>query len=78
VVREHVGEHLSLRRHFFIDESDPDAVILYRQDYAFVAALSAKGVTREGIVEAAREDYRKLVQVHMARHVQNGEEHRSS
>ena len=73
-----MGESLSLPRHYFIDESDPDAVILYRQDYAFVAAFSAKGVTKEGIVEAAREDYRKLVQVHCARHVQNGEEHRSA
>jgi hypothetical protein len=78
VVREHVGERLSLPRHYFIDEWDPDAVILYRQDYAFVAAFSAKGVTREGIIEVAREDYRKLVQVPCARHVQQGEEHRSA
>jgi hypothetical protein len=43
-----------------------------------VAAFSAKGVTREGIIEVAREDYRKLVQVPCARHVQQGEEHRSA
>ena len=39
---------------------------------AFVAAFSARSVTREGMVEAAREDYRKLVQVHMARHAKKG------
>jgi hypothetical protein len=49
-----------------------------RQDDAFVAAFSARGVTREGIIEAAREDYRKLVEVHMARRAQSGEEHRSA
>jgi hypothetical protein len=78
VVREHVGERVSVPCHYFIDESDPDVVILYRQDYAIAAAFSAKGVTREGIVEAAREDYPKLVQVHCARYVQNGEEYRSA
>ena len=48
--------------HYVLDESDPDLAILYRQDGSFVAAFSARGATREGIVEAAREDYRKLMQ----------------
>jgi hypothetical protein len=60
VVRGHVGERLALPRHYFIDESDPDAVILRREDGAFVAAFSTTGATREGIVEAAKEDYRRL------------------
>ena len=47
---------------YYIDESDPDLVVLRRQDGAFVAAFSARGVTREGIVEAAREDYRRLLE----------------
>jgi hypothetical protein len=47
---------------YHLDDSDPDIVVLRRQDDAFVAAFSARGVTREGIVEAAREDYRALVQ----------------
>jgi hypothetical protein len=63
---------------YHLDESDPDIVVLRRQDDAFVAAFSARGVKREGIVDAAREDYRKLGQVHMARHAKKGEEHRSA
>lgn len=41
---------------YHLDESDPDVVILRRQEGAFVAAFSARGVTREGIVEAAEEN----------------------
>ena len=40
---------------YFLEESDPDVVILRRQDGSFVAAFSALGATREGIVEAAKE-----------------------
>jgi hypothetical protein len=47
---------------YYIDESDPDIVILRRQDGAFAAAFSARGVTREGIVEAAKEDYWKVIE----------------
>jgi hypothetical protein len=47
---------------YHLDESDLDILVLRRQDGAFVAAFSARGITREGIVEAAREDYRALVQ----------------
>jgi len=47
---------------YYLDESDPDIVVLRRQDGTFVAAFSARGVTREGIVEAAREDYRELLE----------------
>ena len=49
---------------YYLDESDPDIVILRRQDGSFVAAFSARGATREGFVEAAREDYRELVRAH--------------
>jgi hypothetical protein len=45
---------------YYLDESDPDIVVLLREDGAFVAAFSARGATREGIVEAAKEDYKKL------------------
>jgi hypothetical protein len=55
---------------YHLDESDPDIVVLRRQDEAFVAAFSARGVMREGIVEAAREDYRELVRVHSAQGMQ--------
>jgi hypothetical protein len=47
---------------YHIDESDPDIVVLRRQDGTFVAAFSAYGVTREGIVQAAKEDYRMLLE----------------
>ena len=47
---------------YYLDESDPDIVVLRRQDGSFVAAFSARGATREGIVEAAKEDYVKLIE----------------
>jgi hypothetical protein len=47
---------------YYLDQSDPDIVVLRRQDDAFVAAFSARGVTDEGIVEAAEEDYWKVIE----------------
>jgi len=49
---------------YYLDESDPDVVVLRRQDGAFVAAFSARGATREAIREAAQENYRALVGEH--------------
>jgi hypothetical protein len=49
---------------YYLDESDPDIVILRRQDGSFVAAFSPQGATEEGIREAAMEDYRALVEAH--------------
>ena len=49
---------------YHLDESDPDVVVLRRQDGAFVAAFSARGATSEGIVEAAKEDYAALLREH--------------
>ena len=43
-----------------LDESDPDVVVLRRQDGSFVAVFSARGATREGILEAAKVDYAKF------------------
>jgi hypothetical protein len=60
---------------YHLDETDPDIVLLRRQDDAFVAAFSARGVTRQGIVEAARRDYWEVVRVHVARHAQKSEDH---
>jgi len=58
---------------YYLDESDPDILILRRQDDTFVAAFSAQGATREGLVAAAREDYQSL----LARRAEGdaGEEH---
>jgi hypothetical protein len=47
---------------YYLDESDPDILLLRRQDGAFAAAFSAQGATREGLVEAAKEDYWKLIE----------------
>ena len=56
-----MGEEMLPKFDYYLDESDPDVVVLRRQDGAFVAAFSARGATREGIMEAAKEDYRKLL-----------------
>jgi hypothetical protein len=56
-----VEEKMLPKFDYYIDESDPDVVVLRRQDGAFVAAFSARGATTEGIVEAAKEDYRQLL-----------------
>jgi hypothetical protein len=55
-------EEWELPTSYYLDESDPDVLILRRQDGTFVAAFSAQGATREGIVEAAKEDYRNLLE----------------
>ena len=55
-------EQLFPKFNYYIDEWDPDIVILRRQDGGFVAAFSARGATREGIEEAAKEDYGKLIE----------------
>jgi hypothetical protein len=56
---------------YYLDESDPDIVILRRQDGTFVAAFSARGATKEGIVEAAKEDYGQLVEAYAAKQDQS-------
>ncbi len=63
---------------YYLDESDPDIVILRRQDDSFVAAFSARGATRESIVEAAKEDYRQLVQSNLPTLRQATEDDRSA
>jgi hypothetical protein len=60
-------EHRLPKFDYYLDESDPDTVILSRQDGSFVAAFSASGITQEGISEAAKEDYRQLVEAYVAR-----------
>ena len=62
---------------YYLDESDQDVVILRRQDGSFVAAFSASGATREGILEAAKEDYRERLRAHAARQGQGIDGQRS-
>jgi hypothetical protein len=49
---------------YHLDGSDPDVVVLRRQDGAFVAAFSARGATDEGVLEAAQDDCRALIREH--------------
>jgi hypothetical protein len=63
---------------YHLDESDPDTVVLRRQDDTVVAAFSARGVTPEGIVEAAKEDYCEPLRVYRSRQVQHAEDPRSA
>ena len=42
-----------------LDESDPDILILRREDGTVVAFFSTHGATREAIEEAAWEDYER-------------------
>ena len=55
---EHEAE---LPKHYCLDESDPDIVVVRRDDGTFVAVFSARGATKEGLVEAAQEDYGALI-----------------
>jgi hypothetical protein len=59
-------EHKLPKFDYHLDESDPDIVTLRRQDGTFVAPFSASGATREGILEAAKDDYGKLVAAYAA------------
>jgi hypothetical protein len=47
---------------YYLDEADPDILILRRQDGSFVAAFSAQGATKESIREAAEADYVAITQ----------------
>jgi hypothetical protein len=71
-------EHKFPKFDYYLDESDPDIVILHRQDGSFVAAFSASGATREGIDEATRKDYWELIQAHTNALGQKSQERLSS
>ena len=60
-VEKETAREAGLPKHYCPDESDPDVVVLRRDDGTFVAAFSAWGATKEGLVEAAREDYGALI-----------------
>ena len=48
---------------YYLDETNPDILILRRQDGAFVVAFSARGATKECIIRATEEDYLALIRV---------------
>jgi hypothetical protein len=49
-----------------VDESDPDIMVLCRQDGFFVAVFSARDATSDGITEAAIEGYQELIRAQVA------------
>jgi hypothetical protein len=59
-----MGEERLPKFDYYLDESDPDVVVLRRQDGTFVAAFSTRGVTKERILEAAKEDYKALLEAY--------------
>jgi hypothetical protein len=63
-------EEFKLLSSYYLDESDPDILVLRRQDGSFVAAFSAQGATKESIREAAMEDYRALIEAHGVKHTE--------
>jgi hypothetical protein len=65
------GETVLPKFDYYLGESDPDILILRRQDGTVVAAFSAQGATKEGIMQAAQEDYRAVV--HAERAASSGE-----
>ena len=76
--RDHVDESKLPAFSYYLDESDPDVVVLRHQDGSFVAAFSASGITKEGIVEAAEEDYRALTREYLASRGEEDEGQQSS
>jgi hypothetical protein len=56
-----MDEEMLPKFYYYLDESDPDVIVLRRQDDSFIAAFSARGATKEGIEQAAKEDYAKLL-----------------
>ncbi len=58
---KHEKPKLLPKFNYYLDESDPDILFLRREDGTSVAAFSAAGATREGIVAAAKEDYRSFL-----------------
>jgi hypothetical protein len=57
------GRHLlavPLPPGYALDASDPEVLLLLRPDGARAAAFSARGVTAEGILEAAGQDVRTV------------------
>jgi hypothetical protein len=54
-VENETAQEAALPKHYCLD-------VLRRDDGTFVAAFSARGATKEGLVEAAREDYGALIE----------------
>ncbi len=64
---------------YYLDETDPDILILRRQDGAFVAAFSARGATKVGIMQATKEDYLLLIRAQTGSlELQKGEDREKS
>ena len=56
-----MAQEAELPKHYDLDESDPDIVVVRRDDGTLVVAFSARGATQEELVKAAQEDYKALI-----------------
>jgi hypothetical protein len=57
-----MAQKAGLPKNYCLDESDPDVVVLLRDDGTFVAAFITRGATKGGILQAAREDDGALIE----------------
>ena len=56
VAAEDSGGYDFLPPGYYLDRSDPDVLVLRREDGSVVASFSTQGVTQQGIMVAVRED----------------------
>lgn len=61
VAEDPEGYHL-VPEGYVLDRSDPDVLILNREDGTFVAVFSASGVTVQGILSAVNEDRERMAE----------------
>jgi hypothetical protein len=57
--RNETAQEVRLPTDYRLDEPGPGVLVLLRDDGAFVAAFVARGATKEGILQAAREAARE-------------------
>jgi adenylate kinase len=62
-----IGRYLRILPGYVLDKSDPDILILRRDDGSFVAAFSVRGADASEIRKAAREDQRERYQAKLLR-----------
>ena len=59
VAAEGSEEYDFLPEGYHLDKSDPDVLVLRREDGTTVAYFSIQGVTQQGIIGAAKEDLQR-------------------
>jgi hypothetical protein len=54
-------QEAELPKRYHLDESDPDILVLRRDNGTFVVDFRARGATNSGLFEAARKGYGALI-----------------